>query len=453
MRLSATVPFAAAAAAIVIPDLGNPSSWADFVPSQDDVRDSVGGFVSHVKGNLDSLAAGIEDVITSAGDSLSHTLDSAFQDEASLFGGHHGGHHRKGENQTIYELIKESDYTSKFAAIVDEHESIVKLLNSTKANYTLFVPINSAFEHIPDHPDHKPSKEFVEALLKYHVGVGLYPAGRILATHTLPTALEESALGDEAQRLRVRVGLTGVRVNFYDKVVGADFFAKNGVIHAVRNILVPPPHVGRLLSLFPSKFSTFLLALEKTKFADFVHSIPVGGGATVFAPSNTAFERLGPGANAFLFNSEKGLKYLKALLKYHMAINETLYSDALYIDKKHKSSPVDVFAADDDVEADGLRHYHVDLPSLLEEKNIAVDITRWGGFIDIKVNGYVHVAIQDGVARNGVVHVVDQVLLPHRSPGKDEAIMGEVDVEELKQILEPFIEKADESANEEWTDL
>lgn len=444
MRLSATVPFAAAAAAIVIPDL---SSWADFVPTQDDVRESIGGFVSDVKGNLDSLASGFEDVITSAGD----TLESVFQGEASPFGGHHGGHHRHGENLTIYELIKENDYTSKFAAIVDEHKDIVKLLNSTKANYTLFVPINAAFEHIPDHPDHKPSKEFVEALLKYHIGVGLYPAGRILATHTLPTALDEDELGGEPQRLRVRVGLTGVRVNFYDKVVGADYFAKNGVIHAVRNILVPPPRVGRLLSLFPSKFSTLLLAMEKTNFVEFIHAIP-STGSTVFAPSNTAFDRLGPGANAFLFNSEKGLKYLKALLKYHIVVNETLYSDALYIDKSEgKSAPVDILT-DDEPEANGLRHYHVDLPSLLKEKNISVDITRWGGFIDVKVNGYVHVAVQDGIARNGAVQVVDHVLLPHRSPGKG-AVQGEVDVEELKQILEPFIEESDESTDEEWTDL
>ncbi|CRK29858.1 hypothetical protein BN1708_015700 [Verticillium longisporum] len=166
-------------------------------------------------------------------------------------------------------------------------------------------------------------------------------------------------------------------------------------------------------------------------------------GATVFAPSNTAFDRLGPGANAFLFNSEKGLKYLKALLKYHVVANETLYSDHYY---KHDQGEEEEVAGDDDggVEAEGVKHYHVDLPSLLDEKSIAVDITRWGGFIDLKVNGYIHVSVSDAVAKNGVVHVVDSVLLPHRKPGGD----AEVDVEELKAMLAPFVEEAENEWNE-----
>ena len=48
-----------------------------------------------------------------------------------------------------------------------------------------------------------------------------------------------------------------------------------------------------------------------------------------FAPSNFAFQKLGPRINAFLFSSY-GLKYLKALLKYHVVVNQTLYSDAYY---------------------------------------------------------------------------------------------------------------------------
>lgn len=485
MRIASTLPFAAAASAIVLPNVQDTQAWADFLPTRENVENSVDNFVSTIKKDFDAFATSIEEAISAAGDSLSSSLESVLseeelsQEELSPFGGHdHHGH----EDKTIYEIIKESDYTSKFASIVDEHESIVQLLNSTKANYTLFVPINAAFEHIPDHPDHKPSKEFVEALLKYHVGEGLYPAGRILTTHTLPTALQESWLGDRPQRLRTSVGFIGhrntvhltknsllhtadpqdlrwhgsrgllsIRVNFYNRVVSADHFAKNGVIHAVRHLLVPPPMVGRELSLFPSKFSTLLLAYEKTDFVKFIHNVNMKDGSTVFAPSNTAFERLGPGANAFLFNTEKGIKYLRALLKYHIVANETLYSDEYYQSKG--AEVVDLAGADGDAEEQGLKHYHVDLPSLLEEKNIAVDITRWGGFIDVKVNGYVHVAIQDGVARNGVIHVVDNVLLPHRKPGDhEESITGEISVEDLVQRLEPFVEK-DESTENEWTDL
>jgi uncharacterized surface protein with fasciclin (FAS1) repeats len=60
--------------------------------------------------------------------------------------------------------------------------------------------------------------------------------------------------------------------------------------------------------------------------------VPKSGG-TFFAPTNLAFAKLGPHVNAFLF-SRYGQKYLKALLKYHIVANHTLFSDAYYPPKK-----------------------------------------------------------------------------------------------------------------------
>ncbi len=135
--------------------------------------------------------------------------------------GHHGHHKHRRSNQTIYQIIASSNYTTKFAKLVDEHPDIVSLLNSTDANVTLFVPLDAAFERLPDHIK-KPGEAFLEDLLRYHVGLGLYPAGRLLTTGTVPTALNESLLGDRPQRLRSRVGLSGLRVNFYARVVAAN---------------------------------------------------------------------------------------------------------------------------------------------------------------------------------------------------------------------------------------
>ncbi|ROT35069.1 FAS1 domain-containing protein [Sodiomyces alkalinus F11] len=448
---TSVLPLATIASAIVLPDLSDVQTWENIVPS----KESIGKVASAFKDDLDAFTSGVEDILSHAGDAVQSTLDNLLGSEdadADVLGHHH--HHHKTSNLTIYQLIKASDHTKKFAALVDEHDSVVQLLNSTKANYTLFVPVDAAFERIPDHGK-KPSRDFVDALLRYHIGVGLYPAPRLLVTHTLPTALDEAWLDDEPQRLRTRVGLFGVTVNFYNKVIKADIRAKNGVIHAVKHILVPPPMVGRVLSLVPSKFSTLLLAYEKTDFVSFIHHVKMRG-STVFAPSNQAFARLGPSANAFLFNSEHGLKYLRALLKYQIVANETLYSDAFYRAKAADAEHVVTVGRDENgVEADGLRHYHVDMPSLLDEKNIAVDITRWGGLIDVKVNGYVHVGVQDGVARNGVIQVVDRVLFPHRTPGagrqgevnaEEEELLwgGEVDVEDIKARLGPLVEEDDE---------
>jgi hypothetical protein len=54
--------------------------------------------------------------------------------------------------------------------------------------------------------------------------------------------------------------------------------------------------IGRVISLFPAQFSTLLLAYDKTDFVKFVHNVKMNG-STVFAPSNSAWERLGPKAN------------------------------------------------------------------------------------------------------------------------------------------------------------
>merc|ERR1711939_1038197 len=89
----------------------------------------------------------------------------------------HPPHHGP-PNQTVYQLISKSKYTTKLAAAIDEFPDLVDLLNGTKANYTLFAPTDHAFEKIPKHAP-KPPKEFLKKLLTYHVSEEFYPAGRI----------------------------------------------------------------------------------------------------------------------------------------------------------------------------------------------------------------------------------------------------------------------------------
>ncbi|KAH7129478.1 FAS1 domain-containing protein [Dactylonectria estremocensis] len=342
-------------------------------------------------------------------------------------------------NYTIFELLHKSNYTKEFYKLVKHHASVTKLLNDSDASLTLFVPIDKAFENIPE--DHKkPSDEFVEDLLNYHVGLGEYPAGRILTTHTVPTALKEEQLGGKPQRLRTSVGLSGVRVNVYSKVVAVNIKAKNGVIHAVDHILVPPPWIGREINLFPAQFSTLLLAYEKTDFAKYLHSIKTIG-TTVFAPANGAWERLGPRANAFLFNTEQGKKYLTALLKYQIVPNITLYSDEVYYgDEEGKSF---------ETLMDDSGHFHLELHPLLEKKSLGVDVYSWKGWTSIVLNGIVKVEFQDGIGKNGVIQVVKDVPLPPHRPGEKESAIGEIEVEDLKARLSDYVDDT-EDQEEEW---
>jgi uncharacterized surface protein with fasciclin (FAS1) repeats len=247
------------------------------------------------------------------------------------------------------------------------------------------------------------------------------------------------------------------------------------MMHGVDSILVPPPPARRLISLFPSKFSTFELAAEKTGLIPHHRHDEKDGdgheyhqghnltGLTVFAPTNFAFRKLGPAANAFLFNTEKGLGYLRALLKYHLVVNETLYSDAYYGLQGHSEE----LFSDEETEQNGGKggspngHFHVDLPTLLGDRRLSIDIARWYGFINIRINGYTNVAIEDGVARNGVVQVLNSVLIPpqekkHGGAWTEED--GEIPVEELIERLKPYVEDTkevgvDAGKDEAWSEL
>jgi uncharacterized surface protein with fasciclin (FAS1) repeats len=142
---------------------------------------------------------------------------------------HKHPHHSHKPNKTIYELISSSKYTTKLAALVDEFPDLVEVLNGTAANYTLFAPTDKAFEKIPK-GHKKPPKELIKKVLAYHLSPEFYPAGRVLVTHTIPTALGEDSLGG-AQRLRIGLGLLkGLNLNFYSKIVAINIVSDQVII-------------------------------------------------------------------------------------------------------------------------------------------------------------------------------------------------------------------------------
>jgi uncharacterized surface protein with fasciclin (FAS1) repeats len=344
---------------------------------------------------------------------------------------HHPPHHEK-PNMTIYEMISKSKYTTKLVELVNEYEDLVQLLNDTKTNHTIFAPTDAAFEKIPEHYK-KPSKEFIKDVLFYHIAEGYYPAGRVLHSYTIPSLYEPSELGHK-QRLTVRVTLKGPAINFYSRLVATNIFATNGVIHGVDSILVPPPAVATIINLLPGEFSTLELGLVKTGLYEKMNSpdYPHKGG-TLFAPSNFAFKKLGPKVNAFLF-SECGTKYLKALLEYHMVVDQTLYSDTFYDATSTEGHDV--------TENDRPPYYHYDLPSVLG-KPLAVDVSRYGPFVAIRINGFSRVTVHDGVASDGVIQVVSNVLIPPKNAAGEKVWWEgeEMSVEEFTERLEPFVEE------------
>ncbi|KAL4914888.1 Fasciclin domain-containing protein [Aspergillus aurantiobrunneus] len=378
--------------------------------------------------------------------------------------------------QTIYQLISDSKYTTILAKIIDEDRELVEYLNSTDHKFTFFAPTDYAFRKIPHRhrhrhhdndndngngdDDHRIPKEVIRAILRYHSSPEVLNAAKLFHSHTIPSALDDPLLGTRPsssnkdkeglpQRLAVRAGFKGLTLNFHSHIIAPDIGASNGIIHGLDSIILPPPRALLLLDILPTKFSTFNLALYKTSLTSHLNTTTqdTAKGFTVFAPSNSAFQHLGLRINAFLF-SPPGLPYLRALLKYHVVPEQTLYSDVLY-----RSGGVVKLAGVEkrgkEVEEEGLTH--LDLPTLLGDRaEIAVDVAHFGPFVSFKVNGWQRVGFADVLGRDGVIHVLDHVLIPPRRvesgggaavpPGKED---GGVELEDLMERLGPWVDEED----------
>ncbi|RJE20842.1 fasciclin domain family, partial [Aspergillus sclerotialis] len=358
--------------------------------------------------------------------------------------------------------------TRKFASLVKQDKTLVNILNTVSLDHTVFAPTDQAFDEFPGNLSSF-SKEDIRALVLYHVSPGLVSLDALLEAGggTVPTLLNQSVLGEDglAQRVDFRVDVEGegevvLGYKSEGRVVTGDIPATNGFLHLITSVLLPPPPTVAILNSLPTEFSTFTLALIKTGLYRTLSQIPnttapSKGAAgnlnrtTLFTPPNTAFESLHSSIPEFLFSTEEGTKYLRALLEYHIVANFSLFSDVLYTDEGEV------------VEFKDGEGVSVELPTLLGGGNCSVlvdvggDGNRDGGDGDeietktkpdrvkgemITVNG-VEVTTMDSVTRYGVMHVIDRILIPG---GWDEDEKGKLTVEELKERLKPWIKDGDD---------
>ena len=67
---------------------------------------------------------------------------------------------------------------------------------------------------------------------------------------------------------------------------------------------------------------------------------------------------------------------------------------------------------------------------------------RYGRIISIKINGFSTVTIEDGIAKDGVIHVISNVLIPPKNVGGAQSQWHgeELTEEDLMERLEPFVD-------------
>ena len=301
--------------------------------------------------------------------------------------------------QSIVEIAQgNSDFESLVAALTagDLVDDV-----SGDGPFTVFAPTDAAFEALIESNDDIDglsdiSQESLIDILLYHVASGEVLSTDLSDGQTIPTLLSGESL---------TVGINGGTVTVGNgTVVTPDIRATNGVIHAVDQVLVPegftielvPPTIAEIVSGDPDNFSILLAALGEAP------DLLAAAGAedsdlTVFAPTDAAFGDLLATLTSATGNTYDELSdippfVLQRVLNYHILAG-TKTSGELTAEETTLSEETISIAAGDDV----------------------------------VINGSATVTMPDVTASNGVVHVIDAVLVP------------ELILSSLGTVLEPAV--------------
>jgi uncharacterized surface protein with fasciclin (FAS1) repeats len=260
-------------------------------------------------------------------------------------------------------------------------------LAAASANLTVFAPTNAAFNSLATTLGFADATAMVTALpapaLASILGYHVLPARRTAADLTAGGATQDTIynFGGAATKLGVTT-TNGVRITdavlTQAAVTIANVPASNGVIHVIDKVLVPPGvlNVVQMAQLNPT-FSTLVSAVGTAGLAG---TLSGAGPFTVFAPNNAAFTAI-ESTVAGLTPAQLG-----TVLTYHVLGSQVLSSGIPF------NTPINTLASQTISIAAG------PAPTIAT----ITDFTGGGSKI---------VAV-DVRASNGVIHVIDRVLLP-----------------------------------------
>jgi uncharacterized surface protein with fasciclin (FAS1) repeats len=230
--------------------------------------------------------------------------------------------------------------------------------------YTVFAPTSAAIQAIG-------SAEQLQALLADK------PRLTDLLLHHVVAGKKYASDVTTAQSFAMANGLTlpitaGATVKIGDATITrVDVYARNGVVHVIDAVLVPPPTIAQVVATNPD-FETLLAAVSA---AELVATLNGPGPFTVFAPTDAAFEKIAAAGLAAIL-ADKDL--LTDILLYHVIDGEQLA--AAVVAKNH----------------------------LTMKNGAIVPITTTGG---AKIGGAL-ITTTDLKVRNGVIHIIDTVIVP-----------------------------------------
>jgi len=269
-------------------------------------------------------------------------------------------------------VVEVAASAGQFTILIDaaKKAGLADYLSNTDG-ITVFAPTDAAFKSLLTDLGAKSlddiSVDKLTNILLYHV-IGSKAMSNSLKSGYYPT-LSKSAGNSISMYISVE---GGVSINKNTKVTSADIAAKNGVIHVVDKVILPPSIVN--IAIDNANFSILVQAVVK---AGLVDALSGTGPFTVFAPTNDAFKAL------FAQLGIMGIDNLTAdqltpILTYHVVSGNVL-STAL---------------------SNG------NVPTLNAGKTLKVNLSS-----GVKINDS-EVVAANIQGSNGVVHVINKVLLP-----------------------------------------
>jgi transforming growth factor-beta-induced protein len=243
---------------------------------------------------------------------------------------------------------------------------------ATGGPFTVFAPTDSAFAKVPkgtlDALAENPAQ--LKSVLLYHVVPGRVTASDVVKLNSAKT-LEGRSVGVKVVKGSVYVDQA--------KVTTPDVMASNGVIHVIDSVLIPkatPAARAKNIvqtAVAAGQFKTLASLLTKAGLAG---TLQGKGPFTVFAPTDAAFARV---PKATLAALGKDRAKLRAVLLYHVVKGKVTAAQAMK------------------------------LPSAKTLNGKPLKIRVNGGRVLI---GGATVTKADVMSSNGVIHVINKVLIP-----------------------------------------
>jgi len=248
---------------------------------------------------------------------------------------------------------------------------LVDALSSPEGPYTVFAPVNEAFAALP--ADQlaalldTANVDLLQKVLTFHVVNGSVLAGTLVDGQMVPTLQGDTLTFDLSNPMMPMVNGANI--------VATDIVTENGVIHLIDAVMTDNLDIVDVATV--NGFTELVGALEATDLDDALRGANGGSGFTVFAPTNAAFEALGGVIPANLSDT----------LLYHV-LSGTVESGDL-----------------SDGDMPGTLYSTHSFTVNIDGGTMAVTITDEAG-------NTVNATVFDVMAKNGIIHVVDAILIP-----------------------------------------